>query len=258
MKKCWASEDSECEGKMSREHLISQSTFKGIPEFENLKMRCFGLPWNENGYTDINYKALSSKVLCVKHNSMLSELDSEAGRIAEIFRSIERCLEKAKNATRHEDSQFNFSGTLLERWLLKTYINFHSLYFPNELPPKELIEIVFGKRHFPEGVGLATIGRKLIGLNEFGQDMKYVQIVNRADNLVEYVLFQYFGINYLLPLTDQPMPKHMMELQHNRINYSPIDELVKNIQGASIHCHTEGINFEFGNYIKANIKINWK
>lgn len=257
MSKCWASLHSECSGKISREHLISQSTFRGVSAFEHGAIRAYGMPWNEKGIIEIKYTALASKILCIKHNGDMSKLDAEAGRVAEVFRNVEELLVRAKTATKQETVKFSFSGNLFERWFLKTYINFHSLYFPQDHLPKELGEIVFGERKFPDGVGLATVGRAAIGLQVFGQDMKYVQIVNSDTGGVEYVLFQYFGINYLLPLTDQPMPTNVMSLRHLVSGHSPIDELIENIQGGDIYPHLKGLDYQFGDHVRVVVSIDW-
>ena len=200
---------------------------------------------------------MSAKVSCKRHNNALSDLDSEAGKIAKTFLEIKNIFSRKSAGRNEERIIFYHSGNLLERWFLKTFINFQSLYDKNTLPPKELVKIVFGLRKYPNGVGLAVFGHTGGNYHSFDHDMKYVQILNNH-NQIEFMAFEYFGINYLLPLTDQPMPKKLMNFSHNFKNYPPIDEYVSRIKDAPILVHPKEISYKFGSYQHIKIIFSWK
>src|ERR1700744_5970980 len=69
VKGCWAASLGDCEGKISREHLVSESL---LPEGG---VMVSGLPWCKDEPKPLGNAALTGKILCQKHNSELSELD---------------------------------------------------------------------------------------------------------------------------------------------------------------------------------------
>jgi len=253
--KCWAATIGGCK-KGSKEHLIPQSTFHDDADYKPRVIKGYGLPWSEDKIIEIPFASLTTKILCTYHNNVLSDLDREASRIAKTFLEIKNIFLRKSPRSNEELVVFHHSGDLLERWFLKTFINFQSLYNKDVLPPKELVEIVFGLRKYPDGVGLAVIGHKGGKYHSFDHDMKYVQILNNL-NEIEFMVYEYFGISYLLPLTDQQMPKSLMHLDHNLKGYYPIDQYVSKIQGATVLVHPSKINFQFGNRQLIEINFSW-
>lgn len=253
--KCWATIIGGCT-KASKEHLVSQSTFHDDTDYRPGVIRGYGLPWSENKMVEIPFASLAAKVLCGYHNNALSSLDSEAGRVARTFLEVKNIFFKKSPRSNEEVITFHHSGDLFERWFLKTFINFQSLYNKFALPPKELVEIVFGLRKYPDGVGLAVFGHTGGYYHSFDHDMKYIQVLNDSQE-IEFMIFEYFGISYLLPLTDQPMPKNLMNLSHNFKDYPPIDKYVSRIQGAPVLTHQKGISFKFGNRQRIEIIFSW-
>jgi hypothetical protein len=154
---------ANCE-KITREHLVSQCLFEGD------EIIVQGFPWCLNEPKSIGLSNLVAKILCKKHNSDTSELDSTALRAFDVFREsirINNVRGKMKKQPLWNVKRFEIDGPLLERWFLKTLIN---LSFGNQwtigpgshaegTPSKELVEIVFGVRRFEKGGGLYIAGR---------------------------------------------------------------------------------------------------
>jgi hypothetical protein len=65
----------------------------------------------------IDNDALKTKHLCKRHNSALSPLDAEAGRLFQALRDADVAL---RDEAEPRQSFFLFSGIDIERWLLKT------------------------------------------------------------------------------------------------------------------------------------------
>lgn len=109
-KRCFLSHVTPCQGGISREHYISRSVLEKIGEGS---VQIGGLDWQaKNQLQSIGIGALTAKILCEKHNSALSHLDTEAGRL---FQTIHLIDKQPDAVSDHSD----FDGRTIERWLLK-------------------------------------------------------------------------------------------------------------------------------------------
>ena len=120
MEKCWANTLEDCEGKMSREHTVSESLFKGT--FVDVK----GFSWCKDEEKRIGLASLTKKILCEKHNSALSPLDAAASHAFDVLRNQTKLSnDRGKHPNKkYKKITFSLNATFLERWLLKTLINF--------------------------------------------------------------------------------------------------------------------------------------
>ena len=91
---CYAKASKDCGERVSREHWISASILRSIPQAP-FKIR--GLQWQRDIETNVSVKGMQAKVLCERHNSALSALDSEAGEMFRIIQHYQRVLESEKN-----------------------------------------------------------------------------------------------------------------------------------------------------------------
>ena len=80
MEKCWANSLGDCDGKISREHTVSESLFKGT--YVDVK----GFSWCKSEEKRIGLGSLTKKILCEKHNSALSPLDAAASHAFDVLR----------------------------------------------------------------------------------------------------------------------------------------------------------------------------
>jgi hypothetical protein len=108
---CYLTGLGSCGGKLSREHLVSESVLRFIGKEE---LRVEGAPWQAPGTSKtIGFSALTCRCLCRDHNAALSPLDTAA---AKFFSEIsEAYLNKTKSGRRAL-----LSGHDIERWALKT------------------------------------------------------------------------------------------------------------------------------------------
>ncbi|TVZ40282.1 hypothetical protein P886_4709 [Alteromonadaceae bacterium 2753L.S.0a.02] len=111
MIKCMLHGFGECNGKLSREHYISDTVLQALSI--NGGMVIGGLPWQpQDKFQNIGISSLQSKTLCEKHNSSLSEMDAAAG---DLVRTLDN-IDKAPNLVQNDSL---FDGRVVERWLLK-------------------------------------------------------------------------------------------------------------------------------------------
>jgi len=106
-RRCWAAVVSPCEGRLTREHFVSEVLFKG----KIVRVRRDGLARQLNVLIPIE-KAANARVLCERHHRPLSATDAEVGK-------IKRGLE---DQSRH----IIVDLTLYQRWLCKAFCGYKS------------------------------------------------------------------------------------------------------------------------------------
>lgn len=149
--RCYASDLADCSTKISREHFISRSLLQFLNSNNNLLVS--GFPWVDSGGKFLPPSSLTSKILCERHNSSLSPLDSIAVRLFNAF--------DERGATGSgQKLLYLFNGHDLERWLLKILCGFACsgslpLDFDRDISiPKGWCEILFGNSDFAPNQGL--------------------------------------------------------------------------------------------------------
>lgn len=114
--KCYLSHTNGCDTKITGEHCISHNLLNKI-ESVNKTVDVIGLSWlPKDQMTSVGKKALVSNVLCYKHNSELSPLDSAIGTLVEAISRIDAAFLEPDPAALH----FKIDGDLVERWIIKT------------------------------------------------------------------------------------------------------------------------------------------
>jgi hypothetical protein len=161
---CWAGSLGNCGGGISREHYVSECVFPNQSIFVQ------GLDWCLDRPKKLRIESLTAKILCRDHNSALSELDAVAGQAFESVRdyAVTTTNRAEMPYLNWAPKQFTVNGPRLERWCLKTLLNFS---FNRELiigpgshnagtVPSSLVRIAFGLEKFTDGLGLYTAFRQ--------------------------------------------------------------------------------------------------
>lgn len=159
MSTCWAIGRGDCNGKISREHMVSKCLFI------TPKVQVQGYAWCKHEPKTVGIEAITSKILCQGHNSQLAPLDEAAGFAFNAIR--EHCQRENQH---HKVSPINelavppgiIDAKLLERWPLKTLLNLSyggDLYIGEHgtekgVPPSDLVDICFGTLPFGGKTGM--------------------------------------------------------------------------------------------------------
>src|SRR5215468_8874173 len=110
---CFANGDRNCCRTISSEHFFSHAYLKQIES--NNKTKVGGLSWQKPQiFSIIPTKGLASNILCARHNSALSSLDTEFGFFTNTIRDFDR--EPPISVTRR------YSGRKLELCFLKCLV----------------------------------------------------------------------------------------------------------------------------------------
>lgn len=192
MVRCWAKEMGSCSNTQSSEHLVSSCYF------DTKHVVVHSLPWASKGGTTVGKKKLTSNILCNYHNSALSLLDQEGRKISDFIRESHRrgynIVRELNNKRISEKEAKNLSpymrllnGHILEKWLLKTAINYVYAYRLDcyigdsdtaRYPSKKLLKIIFYNERFTNKSGLYF-------LNNSGASLK-----NRATISLNEVIYE--------------------------------------------------------------------
>jgi hypothetical protein len=142
--RCYANVDENCSTKISKEHFISAALLRKLQL--NNKAKIAGLAWQEPETFDlVPVNGLASNILCERHNSSLSALDSLIDDFATTIRTFDRAP-KSKHV--------KFSGSGIERWMLKCLLGLTvSKNITSQLKP-ECTDLLFGRIGWPDHWGL--------------------------------------------------------------------------------------------------------
>lgn len=204
-KRCWAEDLGDCEGGLSGEHLVSEAFFSS----KEIKIQ--GFKWCKDEPAIVGLSRLTSNILCRNHNSSLSILDSEAGKVKSVVsKHLELCERRnLRPFSRSDIRRFFISAQNLERWLLKTLINltFNGPYkiglgadLPGT-PSKNLIRIAFGFESFPDSCGMFIPANPGMKLN-MGEYFQFSPLINKDINTIIGGYFDISGIPVFLSLTE--------------------------------------------------------
>jgi hypothetical protein len=194
--KCFMGVTQDCGKKMTREHYVSE----GILEEIGFIIRVNGVPWVPTAEGKrVARSKLTSRVLCDRHNSALSCLDSQG---VAFFRAIKQYSDSAYDG-RERVSAFN--GRDIERWMLKTL---YGLLASKSLQAKpgvridaeidqRCVNLLFDKGTFVPGRGLfvrTDIGRIVARKRIIGVQA----VTNNAKGTLNGICFNIMGFDFLL------------------------------------------------------------
>lgn len=210
MKKCWANKYSSCNGKLSREHYISQSIF------EQQLIYVSGFSWCKGEEKEVSIANLTKKVLCEHHNNRLSKVD-DAGINA--IRVFEQLIPQTYRKTQTPPDSPIIDGLNFERWLLKTAINLTyqcdmhigvcmTDSIPGE-PAPYLLQVVFGDLPFTHKMGLYALCYETLEKFRVGS-ISFTPI--HKDNCIGGFVFHIRGFDFFLSLYPGHAPPRLNEI----------------------------------------------
>lgn len=204
---CWAACLGDCCGKLSREHVVSRSLFLGE------QVSAHGFAWCKAEPKVVGLSSLTAKILCRKHNSDLSGLDSTAAKAFEAMREMMR-LSNVRSGLKPriwQVQRYQVDGPKLERWFLKTLINlaFEGEYYIGRdsrqggQPSRTLVDLCFGRTKFLRPAGLYSV--------VVGQQIRSTDTVSFAPFLIDHKfvsggLFSFRGFRHFLSLEEAAAP----------------------------------------------------
>ena len=189
MEKCFLEGFGECAGKISREHYISATVLRAITPQGNVSIG--GLAWQPEQDTVKSYglASLQSKILCRSHNTLMSDLDDEAGKLTRYLVAVD----KDPNSVPHD---VQFDGEKIQRWMLKTLIaTSEANAFSCSGMQARHKKILMGKE-WPAKWGLYVSNTP--GIQVFTQDLHIETAVREDNNDLLAAAFRIAGVQFSL------------------------------------------------------------
>jgi hypothetical protein len=163
--KCYAGFFQDCSKQISGEHYVSRSILEEIQNENGKGVLTSGMRWMEpNSVQQYSVSNLRAKVLCERHNSVLSGLDM-VGLI--FFRQLRDFQHTFNNVNRDKSREFClFNGHDIERWMLKLLCGViasknHSKQRKDldTSIPEAWLRILYGFEYFRERLGMYYVGQ---------------------------------------------------------------------------------------------------
>jgi hypothetical protein len=249
MKTCWSECLGDCSDKISREHIVSRSLFDG----ESVMVH--GFSWCKDEEKEIGLSSLTARILCIKHNNDLSDVDIEGAHAFDVLREMTRLSnvrEKMKPRLWHV-VRYTIDGLLLERWFLKTLINIstNSEYpignFAKRAgqPSELLVKIAFGYQAFTGRSGLylaAHIGQKI----DSSDKLIFAPLIKNEDYIAGG-LFSFRGFRFLLFLDSEGPPERLTGIGFPGDDWS----------NSQLNYHNQKFKLVLGKYLSQLVNIRW-
>ncbi len=163
--RCYAACLNDCGNAISREHFISKSILACLANSGPQPLTARGFAWQKSGTgCVVSPNSLAARILCDRHNPILSDLDAAALRLFTVFQQ-------------NSIGPHFFNGHDIERWLLKVMAG--ALYSGSLVMAAHVtatitarwMRILFGLEDFGPGEGLYVsskpASRQAIGGVEF-------------------------------------------------------------------------------------------
>jgi hypothetical protein len=159
---CYANVSTDCDGKQSSEHWLSKAILTAHSEE---KLVVIGeLPFQQPGDVDkYTPKSLGANILCERHNSGLSRLDTAALALVTTLDCF--YLDQAGPTGDYTNEFDLFSGPEVERWLLKMVWGASEAYaakpkIRGDIRRRQLADYLFRDTVLPLGWGLYVSGSR--------------------------------------------------------------------------------------------------
>jgi hypothetical protein len=258
MVNCWAQIMGNCSDKQSAEHLISKAVMNehGPKNGPNVMFDS-----KRGTFKTVGPNAYVSNILCSLHNTELSNLDAEA---AKTYAALKKLNSVNYLKTLRPNNQViiaTINGNFLERGFIKTAID-HIYGYAYKLtpPPKQLVELVYGRRRFPEFVGLSSIAHTGYLPTPEDKGVTIVPIIDPKDNHLCMTAFDFAGWRYVIPMIPNWNLSDIWKTTLNNTLRNPPNagKLIDYCRTGHVAYHTPGyaVNIQESN-ITAKVNFTW-
>lgn len=132
---CWAGILGGCDGGLSREHVISDALLEG----DSVTLK--GFRWCREIPRTVGKSSAVARILCVRHNNLLSECDSAAKYLKAAMKSV--FVDSGRKASK--PVEVAVQARAFSRWICKTACNAFAV--DERAIDPDLVRYAFGQKH---------------------------------------------------------------------------------------------------------------
>jgi hypothetical protein len=254
---CWASGMGGCSKKQSAEHYVTRGLWTSS------EIMISGFDWQKGQSKMLPVATVESKILCERHNNLLSGIDAEATKIFGFLgdalldlqhRQQNRVIKKSLLPKRLEAD-----GKLFERWCTKTLVDFvcveksdavwHKVGTPLLDVPLDVLNLAHGLSafQFPAGLYLAqesTVQPKDVLREALRVDPRF----HPQDNGLMGAFLEFRDFRFLIWLSAEPFEGFVTEASSGAIFGSSHNE---------VHYHPDALKLAFNHVVTHEVVFSW-
>ncbi len=210
---CYANVLSDCSPELSKEHWVSRSILDLLGDVHVISNASWVPPGAQS--KPLRSKALGSRILCKRHNEMLSDIDAKAKAFLE-----QVIWAFSESSVALPDRRVTIDGDALELWVLKACCG---LFVSGELfvqgrqtkysLPVEWLQILFQDAPWPRDTGLHILSVRAIPQRSFAIGPVFV---NDGTTLAGGGI-ELYGINLFI-LMDLACGRQLMETGKKKVS----------------------------------------
>jgi hypothetical protein len=199
--RCYARMLGNCSEKISNEHFISRCILEKLGKYHRISnVGWFGRDIN---FKEITAGSMKAKVLCKRHNELLSYLDNE---VSKFFSELINAF--SDNNKNYEYQKATISGDYLERWFLKTllgalssgYLLRNGSRIIKNSFSDELLKELYSKKDYNRFAILGILNRDINPYRGFSYGLLYDKSM---PNLIVGAIFEFMGIDFSITFDNQ-------------------------------------------------------
>lgn len=147
------------------------------------------------GKSQVSRASLKAKVLCVAHNSLLSELDDETIVLYKALRTHALALSPG-------EARVQVNGPKIERWCMKCAYSllaagWHGRDRRGFLPDPAMVQMIFGQVRLPAPAGLYVVKKPEIKLRDAASTVGW-NVISRDPPMQHQIVAHYIQLMALL------------------------------------------------------------
>lgn len=253
--KCYAASIGGCSTTQSVEHYVPQGLWQSeIITYE-------GFDWLNGESRQLPVKSVAANILCSRHNSDLSFLDSELQRFFRTlsdFHETQFSRSHLKRSAIWKTDRADFDGRIIERALTKMAIgiscnkpdtNWHLDGAKWNKPPIPIINGLFGKSDFNYPMGLFNV-------NEVGDEVFNREAIS-VQTMIHPETQGYVGA--VIGIRDCQFFINLSEIDfaQNSMGFQSLTGKLFGFGGASPAYHLSEFKFQAGSKISGIIRFEW-
>ncbi len=254
---CWAAGMGGCSNKQSAEHYVTRGLWTSS------EIMISGFDWQKGQPKLLPVATLESKILCERHNNLLSDIDAEAievfGFLGDALSALQRPQQKRSIKKLLLPKRLQADGKLFERWCTKTLIDFvcveksDAVWHDGGTPlldvPLNILNWVFSLSGLQHPAGLYLAQESTDQPHEVLREALRVDpLFHPQDNGLIGAFLEFRDFRFLIWLTGEPFEGFATETRTG---------VAFGDSGNPVHYHPDSLKVAFNHVVTHKVIFSW-